>query len=178
MSSENKTSSKLTAIDLKKATSAQIDNYILECEEHNNKMEVLFDNQRHKIGEELTPLFAILGSKNYKDFIELQASSLALRQTIQEQIIYYMQKLSKANANFKVANGNRQEYYSTGYGLKITDGLKNKLVDRDLSERERTIELFQSHIEYLRECRYSCDQIQFAVKNMVGLVSYISVLEN
>ena len=162
-------------IDLRKATNTQIEDNLLEFEEHNGKMEIMFDTQRLKVKEQLEELFDVLRTNDYKLFITLQSNALALRTTIQEQITYFMQKLTKANANNKVAIGNRCEYYATGYGIKVTDSTRNKYIDRDLSERDRNVELFQTHIEFLRESRISCDQINYAVKNMVGLVAYINI---
>ncbi len=169
--------SKITPIDLKKASNTHIEKHLMEFEEYNLKMDVFFDKQRENMNLELNKLFTILGSRNYKDFIDLQSQALALRQTIQESISFYMQKLSKASTNYKKANADRIEYYMTGYGIKVSDGTRTKLIDRDLSERDRNVELFQTHIEYLRECRAACDQIGYAVKNLVGLISYISILD-
>ncbi len=88
-----------------------------------------------------------------------------------------MKRLSKSNTNYKKANADRVEYYMTGFGIKVSDATRTKLIDRDLSERERNVESLQTHIEYLRECRNGCDQIGYAVKNLVGLISYISILD-
>ena len=168
---------KMSPVDLKKATNQQIEKNLYELDEYNLKMENFFNKQREDINKELESLFGTLGTKNYKDFIELQSHTLALRQRIQEQISFYMQKLSKASTNYKQANADRVEYYMTGYGIKVSDGTRTKLIDRDLSERDRNVEAFQTHIEHLRECRNACDQLNYAVKNMVGLISYINILE-
>lgn len=168
---------KISAIDLKKASNTQIEKNLQELEEYNNRMDTFFDKEREAMNKEMNILFAILGTKNYKDFIELQSNALALRQTIQEKIGFYMKRLSKSNTNYKKALADRVEYYMTGYGIKVSDGTRTKLIDRDLSERERNIETLQTHIEYLRECRNGCDQIGYAVKNLVGLISYINILE-
>ncbi len=81
-------------------------------------------------------LFAILGTKNYKDFIELQSKTLALRQTIQEKIGFYMKRLSKSNTNYKKANADRVEYYMTGFGIKVSDATRTKLIETYLREKE------------------------------------------
>jgi hypothetical protein len=167
----------LSYIDYKKASNIQIEKNLQELEEYIDTTDTILDNQRKKISSEINTLFQILGCKDYKQFMDLQSQTLALRQTIQEQITYFMQKLSKANANFKKVNADRIEYYMTGYGIKVSDGTRTKLIDRDLSGRERAIESYQNHIEFLRECRNSCDQVGYAVKNLVGLISYINILD-
>lgn len=166
---------KLTPIDLRKASASQIELHIAEFEEFNLKAENFFISQRKNIEKELNLLYDVLRSQDYKQFIILQANALALKQTINEHLANYMSKLSRANANLKVATANRTEFYMTGYGIKVSDGLKNKLVDRDLSERERNIELFQIHIEFLRESGKNCDNIHYTVKNMIGLITYMNL---
>lgn len=170
--------SEITKIDYKKATNAQIDINIEELDLHNSKIETVLDEQKKNISNELKELFTILGSKDYKSFLDLQSNSLALRQSIQDSISFYMQKLSKTNANYKRMNGDRVEYYMTGYGMKVSDKTRTDLINRDLSERNRNIELLETHIEFLRESRVSCDQIGYAIKNLVGLLGYMNVLGN
>ena len=61
---------KITHIDLRKATPVQIEKYINELDEYNNKMEDFLDSQRTKFDKEIKDLFIILASKNYKDFLD------------------------------------------------------------------------------------------------------------
>lgn len=171
---QRQNSDKLSPIDLRKANASQIEAHIIEFEKFNAKAEVFFDNQRISIDEQMNVLFDVLRIQDYKQYIILQSNAMALRQTIQEHISKFLNKLSRANANYKVACGNRHEYYMTGYGIKIAEGMKSKLVDRDLSERERNIELYQTHIEYLRDSSKSCADIQYAVKNAIALFTYLN----
>jgi hypothetical protein len=166
---------KKMVIDYKKASNSLIDQHILYLEQNNDAMDDLLNKEKSLFNRDLEVLFAILRSKNYQDFMELQGRALSLRQIIQDKIGFYMNQLSKHNAKLKVAIGERIEYYATGYGIKVSDGTRTKLIDRDLSERERTVEILQSHIEYLRECRNGCDQIGYAIKNLTALMTYISL---
>ena len=147
---------KITHIDLRKATPVQIEKYINELDEYNNKMEDFLDSQRTKFDKEIKDLFIILASKNYKDFLDLQSKSLALRQSLQEKTF-----------------GERTEYYLTGFGIKTSDSIKTKLIERDMCEKNRNVKLLENHIEHLRECRNECDQIGYAIKNLIGLINFI-----
>lgn len=166
---------KLSPIDLKKASNSQIEIHICEYEENNNTAEQLFNNERVKWNNEMQILYTLLSSKNYSEFPNLQSKTLSTRQLLQESITGMMQKLAKANSSISKATGERIEYYAIGHGLRVSDGTRTKLIDRDLSERKRYIELLETHIEYLRECRNGCDQIGYAVKNLVGLIAYLSI---
>ena len=152
---------KITHIDLRKATPVQIEKYINELDEYNNKMEDFLDSQRTKFDKEIKDLFIILASKNYKDFLDLQSKS------------FYMQKLTKSNSLYKKTFGERTEYYLTGFGIKTSDSIKTKLIERDMCEKNRNVKLLENHIEHLRECRNECDQIGYAIKNLIGLINFI-----
>ena len=136
-------------------------------------MEDFLDSQRTKFDKEIKDLFIILASKNYKDFLDLQSKSLALRQSLQESITFYMQKLTKSNSLYKKTFGERTEYYLTGFGIKTSDSIKTKLIERDMCEKNRNVKLLENHIEHLRECRNECDQIGYAIKNLIGLINVI-----
>ncbi len=166
---------KKLSIDYKKASNTLIDQHIIYLEQNNDAMDDLLNKEKSVFNRDLEVLYTILKSKNYQEFMELQGKGLSLRQIIQDKIGFYMNQLSKHTAKYKVANAERIEYYQTGYGIKVSDGTRTKLIDRDLSERGRTVEILQSHIEYLRECRNGCDQIGYAVKNLTALITYISL---
>jgi hypothetical protein len=57
--------------------------------------------------------------------------------------------------------------------LKTNTGEKSVMVDGDLAELDRTIELMQLHIDFLRDCVKTVDNLQFAVKNRVMLMEYL-----
>lgn len=159
------------SFDYKKTQNIDIENG--RVSELNIKVENFFDNERSKWNTELQELHDILHSNKHEDFIRLQSKCLSIRQMIQESITKYMNKLSKENAKYRKYNADRFEFYMTGFGLKTGAGDKKILIDRDLTESKHNVELIESHIEYLRECRISCDQIQFAVKNAIALLNYL-----
>lgn len=160
-------------INLKTANAVQIANMNANMNSINDKYEALLKDERKKWSDLLNPLFIKLGSKNIKDVVTIQADCLSIREQIQQSIAYHSNKLSKAQVDFKNANGDRFEFYFHGFGLKTNTGDKVKLVDRDLAEAKRRNELLEVHIDFLRECRVSCDQIGYAVKNLVSILSYL-----
>ncbi len=164
---------KLTYVDLKKASNTQLENNISEFEALNNIHENLFKNSRKSINDEIDNLLAVLSAKDFKKFINLQSDTLALRQRIQEEIAMIMVRLSKANASYKRAFADRCDYYTTGHGLKVSDGTRTKLIDRDLSERTRGTDLLEAHIEFLRSSSQTCDSIGYTIKNIASLMAYI-----
>ena len=94
---------------------------------------------------------------------------------LQDDISKHTSQLTKAYVSYKNAFGDRMEYYMTGFGVKTSSSEKVKMVDRDLAEAKRRVELLETHIEFLKECRYSCDQVGYSIKNIVGLISYLEI---
>ena len=160
-------------LDLKKANAAQIVNMNNNMGSINDKAEDLFSRERDKWSELLSPLYARLGHRDPTDYILIQSESLSAREQLQQSIAKHSNNLSKAQVTYKNAYGERMEFYMHGFGIKVNTGEKTKLVDRDLAEAKRRSELLEVHIDFLRECRYSCDQIAYAVKNFTALLAYI-----
>lgn len=166
---------KVTSIDYKKANNQMIEKNISEMENYNSVSEQFFNDTRDKYDKQINELNETLRKKNFKEYVDLQAYALSLRQSLASSISYYMQKLSQANSNLNKSKGDRIEYYMTGYGMKVSDATRTKLIDRDFAERERTKQLLEIHIEYLRESIKSCDNIGYAIKNLVSLMTYVSL---
>ena len=164
----------MASIDFIKASRQQLEQVMDKLEETNNKIDVNFEKERLTWKNELMPLYEILRNLDKTAMADLQASTLSLRHRIQDKITYYMSQLSKNLPKHKSAVGDRFEYYLTGFGIKVGSEDKKRFVERDMAQRKRSIELLENHIEFLRECRYSCDQIQYAVKNVVGIAQYLA----
>lgn len=161
-------------INFMKATREELQTFMDSLEATNDKIETAFEKERGEWSAELNPLYDTLRYMDKTKVVNLQAETLSLRQRIQDKITYYMSQLSKRMPIYRQSVGDRFEFYATGFGIKSSDGLKKSFVDRDMSQRKRNIELLENHIEFLRECRYSCDQIQYSVKNIVGIAQYIT----
>ena len=52
-------------------------------------------------------------------------------------------------------------------------GEKGILIDGHLAENERTMELIESHIQFLRDTVKNLESLGFAIKNMVELMNYL-----
>jgi len=163
----------MNIIDLTRAKREEVEQLMAKIEATNEKLELFFDEERVRWEKLLQPLYATLASRDMKSTVVLQADVLSLRQKLQEDITMYMNRLAKEMSKFRKAKADRLEFYMHGFGIKTASTERTAMIDRDLSEKKRNVELLESHIEFLRESRYSCDQIQYAVKNLVGLMAYI-----
>lgn len=140
--------------------------------EKNQRLEEFFNQKRETWTKNLMPLFAQL-KEPPQAIYEMQAEALSYRHAVNEEMAYFMQKLTRETSSMKQAKRDRFIYYATGFQLKTNTGEKNVLVDGDLAEVDRTIELMQLHIEFLRECIKTIDNIGYAIKNRVMLMEYL-----
>jgi uncharacterized protein YicC (UPF0701 family) len=169
----NQTQQKKTPLNLKTANAQQIANMNSNMNSKNDKAEELFKQEREKWSKLLSPLYTRMGTKSVRDIVSIQSDTMSIREQIQQSLSYHSNQLSKARVALRNATGDRFEFYYHGFGMKTNTSDKVKMVDRDLAEAERRNELLEVHIEFLRECRISCDQIGYAVKNLVEILKYL-----
>lgn len=147
--------------------------WIAEIQKLNDTLEDYLFEQRKKWNELIEPLMKQLKTKNQDDIIDLQAKSLSYRQQLSDEISTFLNKLSKEMIAIKRAESDRFTFYSTGFGLKTNTGEKKILFDSELAEMERNKEILETHIEFLRDCRISCDNINWALKNRIQLMGIL-----
>lgn len=138
----------------------------------NQKLEAFYTQKRESWTKCLMPLFNQLKDVPQAVY-EMQAEALSYRHSLNEEIAYFLQKLTSETSQMKQAKRDRFVYYATGFSLKTNTGEKSVLVDGDLAEIDRTIELMQLHIDFLRDCVKTVDNLQYAVRNRVMLMEYL-----
>jgi hypothetical protein len=167
---------KLSAIDLRTSSYANIILHIEEMSYNNDCFDVFFEKQHSSYSSLINKALEKLHQKDFKMFAPLSAKVLSIRQMLQDDISKSMAKLSKANSKYKQTYGDRIDYYTTGFGLKVSDSTRKNLIERDLAERIRQKEILENHIEFMRECRITCDNIGYSIKNLTQLSSLLMSL--
>jgi hypothetical protein len=154
---------------------------IKKVQESNDRLDEFLSNQRVELDKTVEPLFKILSVRfNDKDSLstvmDTQSSSLVVRQSISEKISFFLNKRSKENIKLKKLKQDKFIFYATGFGIKTNLSEKTILIDAHLSENERTLELLESHVEYLRDTAKNLESLSYSIKNMVDLMNYIGKL--
>src|SRR6266403_488799 len=110
----------------------------------------------------------VLGANDkIQDFLDQQ------RQKLTEEITNYLSKISKDKTKLNKCLADRTEYYMHGFGMKTTDRQQREMINRDLAQTQRSMEMLELHVEFLRETRVACDNIGYAVKNKLGFMTYL-----
>lgn len=151
---------------------------IKKVEEKNDKLEEFFTEKRTEWNNSIDPLFKALildlnQSANMKVLLDAQASALSYRQNINEQITYFLSRRSRETSNLKKLRQDKFLFYAVGFELKTNNAEKAILIDGNLNQNDRSIELIDSHIDYLRSTSKTLESFQYSIKSMIDLYNYL-----
>lgn len=146
--------------------------------EKNEQMEEYFKDKREGWNKNVEPLFTILSidlsnPANSKDVLNAQANALTFRQNLNDQIGYFLNRRSRETSKLKTLKQDKFLYYAVGFPIKTNMGEKNILIDAHLRESDRTIELIDAYIEFLRDTVKNLESLQYSIKNMIELMNYL-----
>jgi hypothetical protein len=151
---------------------------INKAKETNDKLEEFFNEKRSEWNKNVEPLFKVLSidlsnPSNSKQLLDAQSIALSFRQQINEQINFFLNKRSKETTKIKKLRQDKFIFYATGFGIKTNLGEKGILIDGHLAENDRSMELIESYIEYLRDTVRNLESFGFSIKNMIELMNYL-----
>lgn len=115
----------------------------------------------------------LINQSNAHQLIDIQAESLSIRQNLQDDIFVATKHYYTAQARLKRMTGEKFVYFSTGFALKTGVSEKTLLVESHLSEQQRELNIWESHIEFLRNTNKILESLNFAIKNNIELVSLL-----
>ena len=151
---------------------------ITKVKETNDKLEEFFNGKRGEWNKTVEPLFKVLtvdlsNPSNSKQILEAQSLALTYRQQINEQINFFLNKRSKETTKIKKLRQDKFIFYATGFGIKTNLGEKGILIDGHIAENDRSLELIESYIEFLRDTVRNLESLGFSIKNMIELMNYL-----
>lgn len=151
---------------------------INKTKETNDKLEEFFNEKRNEWNKSTEPLFKsisvdISNPSNSKQILDTQSVALSFRQQINEQINFFLNKRSKEITKVKKIRQDKFIFYATGFGVKTNLGEKSILIDAHLAESDRTIEIIESYIQFLRDTNKNLESLGFAIKNMIDLLNFL-----
>jgi hypothetical protein len=148
---------------------------IKKCSEKNQKMEDFFQLRMDEWNSKISPLFDVLKEQltNSSKIMENQALALSYKQLIIEQISHFLSKRSKEETHLKRLKQDKFVLYAVGSPLKTNTGEKIMLIEGHIAENQRTLELIENYIEFLRSCSKNLDSFSYAIKNIIDLMNYL-----
>jgi len=135
---------------------------INKVKETNDKLEEFFNDKRSEWNKNVEPLFKVIrvdltNPSSPNQILEAQSLALSYRQGINEQINFFLNKRSKETTKIKKLRQDKFIFYATGFGVKTNLGEKGILIDGHLAENDRSLELIESYIEFLRDTTKNLD---------------------
>ena len=151
---------------------------IKKAKETNDKLEEFFNEKRSEWNKNVDPVFKVLSTdltnpSNSKHVLDAQAIALSYRQQINEQVNFFLNKRTKETAKIKKLRQDKFIFYATGFGVKTNTGEKGILIDAHLAENDRSLELIESYIEFLRDTVKNLESFSYSIKNMIELMNYL-----
>ncbi len=151
---------------------------INKIKETNDRMEEFFNNKRAEWNQMVEPLFKALSldfgnPKNSKEILDTQSLALSYRQLLNEQINFFLNKRSKEETKIKKLRQDKFVFYATGFGIKTSLGEKAILIDGHLSENERSMQMIESYIQFMRDTVKNLESINYGIKNIIELFNFL-----
>lgn len=151
---------------------------INKVKETNDRLEEFFNEKRNDWNKNIEPLFKVLSidlsqSVRSKDILDAQSLALTFRQQLNEQINFFLNKRSRETTKIKKLRQDKFVFYATGFGVKTNLGEKGILIDGHLAENDRTMELIESYIDFLRDTIKNLESFSYSIKNMIELLNYL-----
>jgi len=104
-----------------------------------------------------------------KDVVQVQSDTLSQRQRLSDEIKYMSYELHQFKPIIKKYRKIKTEFYLTKYPIKLQGKDKLYLIENDLAFYEQRLDIYDIHIEFLREGLNTIDNIGYAIKNKISL---------
>ena len=137
--------------------------------ELNKLIEERFKQEQLEWGEKITTLIKQTGDTS--KLAECQVFQLSYRQQLQEKLVEHRMTLDKRYEVYDKQKVQRFREYTTHYDIKLSSSEKTAFIDADCSAIKRQIRMFEREIQFLEECVKTLDNLGFAIKNKIEIVS-------
>jgi len=104
-----------------------------------------------------------------KDVVQLQSDVLSQKQRLADEIKYMSYELLKFKPIIKKTRKVKTEFYLTKYPIKLQGKDKLYLIENDLSLYDQRLDIYDVHIDFLRESLSTFETITYAIKNKISL---------
>jgi len=157
---------------------AEIDR-INKTKEINEKLEEFFNGKREEWTNLITPLFTTLKldftkPRNFQKVLETQALALSYRQLLTEQINLFLNRRSKEETKVKKLKQDKFIFYAIGFSIKTNMSEKAVLMDGNIAENDRTLQIIEAYIQFMRDSVKNLESVGYSIKNITELHNYLN----
>lgn len=113
-----------------------------------------------------------------EETIELQAEVISHRQIFLDELMHTTYSINKITPKNKQLKKKRFEYYTIEYQIKkMTGPEKIKMIEADLAYHDQLIDIYNNHVEFLKESIKNLDNLNYAIKNKIEIYNIIGSVD-
>jgi len=111
--------------------------------------------------------------RNIREIGEVQVELYSDRQKLLEYAYKLGQVLSKLNAKYRADKKTKMMYYSEEHNVRYGSNEKTTLIDGDLSELKRKIDIVDNQMSFLNETTKTVDHFLYGIKSRISLEEFM-----
>ena len=144
----------------------------------NEAMDNFFKEKRETWTKNIEKLFEVLqfdidNPSTSSEIFNAQALALTYKQKMSDEISVFLNKRTIEVAKLKKLKQDKFLFYAIGFQVKTNKGEKDILINGHIAQNERTMELIESYIEFLRDSSDNLKTFGYSIKNMIELMNYL-----
>jgi hypothetical protein len=134
-------------------------------------MESQFGDERAEWTERIRELS--IRMKNIREMAEVQVDLYSDRQRLLEYAYKLGQFLTRLNSKYRADRRTKMIYYSEEHNTRYGANEKTSLIDGDLAEIKRKIDLVDNHMSFVNETTKTIDHMLYGIKSRISLEEFM-----
>jgi hypothetical protein len=139
--------------------------------ENQSDLEEQFSAERQEWTERIRELS--IRMRNIREIGEVQVELYSDRQRLVEYVYKLGQILSKINSKFRAEKKNKMVYYSEEHNVRYGSNEKSSLIEGDLSEIKKRIDIVDNHMGFMNETIKTVDHALYGIRHRIMLEDYM-----
>ena len=111
--------------------------------------------------------------KNIREIAEVQVDLYSDRQKLLEYAYKLGQIVSRQNAKYRSDRRAKMVYYSEEHNVRYGSNEKTSLIEGDLSDLKKKIDIVDTHVSFVNETIKTVDHMLYGIKSRISLEEFM-----
>ena len=111
--------------------------------------------------------------KNIREIAEVQVDLYSDRQKLLEYAYKLGQIVSRQNAKYRSDRRAKMVYYSEEHNVRYGSNEKTSLIEGDLSDLKKKIDIVDNHVSFVNETIKTVDHMLYGIKSRISLEEFM-----
>ena len=111
--------------------------------------------------------------KNIREIAEVQVDLYSDRQKLLEYAYKLGQIVSRQNAKYRSDRRSKMVYYSEEHNVRYGSNEKTSLIEGDLSDLKKKIDIVDNHVSFVNETIKTVDHMLYGIKSRISLEEFM-----